>query len=31
MEAGCDLVVCGGDVMDLARAWTRLLEEIPGR
>ncbi len=30
MEAGCDLVVCGGDVMDLARAWTRLLEEIPG-
>ncbi len=31
MEAGCDLVVCGGDVMDLARAWTRLLEGIPGR
>ena len=31
IEAGCDLVVCGGDVMDLARAWTRLLEGIPGR
>ena len=31
MEAGCDLVVCGGDVMDLARAWTSLLEGIPGR
>ena len=29
MEAGCDLVVCGGDVMDLGKAWTQLLSEIP--
>ena len=31
MEAGCDLVVCGGDVMDLATAWTKLLGEIPAQ
>ncbi len=29
VEAGCDLVVCGGDVMDLAKAWTSLLSAIP--
>jgi 4-hydroxy-2-oxoheptanedioate aldolase len=29
MDAGCDLVVCGGDVMDLGLAWTKLLGEIP--
>ena len=29
MEAGCELVICGGDVMNLARAWTQLLTEIP--
>jgi len=29
MDAGCDLVVCGGDVMDLGNAWTKLLDEIP--
>jgi 4-hydroxy-2-oxoheptanedioate aldolase len=29
MDAGCDLVVCGGDVMDLGVAWTKLLGEIP--
>ena len=30
MDAGCDLVICGGDVMNLGRTWTSLLEEIPG-
>ena len=30
MAAGCQLVVCGGDIMDLAGAWTRLLESIGG-
>jgi 4-hydroxy-2-oxoheptanedioate aldolase len=29
MEAGCNLVVCGGDVINLAKAWTQLLTEIP--
>ena len=29
MDAGCDLVMCGGDVMDLGKAWTSLLETIP--
>jgi 2-keto-3-deoxy-L-rhamnonate aldolase RhmA len=29
VEAGCALVVCGGDVMDLAAAWTNLLEAVP--
>ena len=29
MAAGCDLVVCGGDVMDLGTAWSKLLGEIP--
>ena len=29
LEAGCDLVVCGGDVMDLATAWTNLLAAVP--
>ena len=29
MDAGCDLVVCGGDVMDLGTAWSKLLGEIP--
>ena len=29
MDAGCDLVVCGGDVMDLGKAWTQLLSEVP--
>ena len=29
MDAGCDLVICGGDVMDLGKAWTQLLAEIP--
>lgn len=29
VEAGCDLVICGGDVMDLAKAWTNLLSAIP--
>ena len=31
MKAGCDLVVCGGDVMDLGAAWTKLLSEIPAQ
>ena len=30
MEAGCDLVICGGDVMNLGKAWTQLLSDIPG-
>ena len=29
MQAGCDLVVCGGDVMDLGTAWSKLLGQIP--
>ena len=29
MDAGCDLVVCGGDVMNLGKAWTQLLEDTP--
>jgi 2-keto-3-deoxy-L-rhamnonate aldolase RhmA len=29
VEAGCDLVICGGDVMDLAKAWKNLLSAIP--
>ena len=29
LEVGCDLVVCGGDVMDLATAWTNLLGAVP--
>jgi 2-keto-3-deoxy-L-rhamnonate aldolase RhmA len=29
MAAGCDLVVCGGDVMDLGATWSKLLAEIP--
>ena len=29
IAAGCDLVVCGGDVMDLGTAWNKLLAEIP--
>ncbi len=29
VDAGCDLVICGGDVMDLAKAWTNLLSAIP--
>lgn len=29
VEAGCDLVICGGDVMDLAKVWTNLLSAIP--
>lgn len=29
VESGCALVVCGGDVMDLAAAWTNLLEAVP--
>lgn len=29
MDAGCDLVICGGDVMDLGTAWTKLLPQIP--
>ncbi len=29
MEAGCDLVICGGDVMNLGSAWTKLLTDIP--
>ena len=29
MDAGCDLVICGGDVMNLGPAWTKLLSEIP--
>jgi 2-keto-3-deoxy-L-rhamnonate aldolase RhmA len=29
MDAGCDLVICGGDVMDLGIAWKKLLNEIP--
>ena len=29
MQAGCDLVVCGGDVMDLGTAWSKLLRKIP--
>ena len=31
MDADCDLVVCGGDVMDLGTVWTRLLGEIPAK
>ncbi len=30
LDAGCDLVICGGDVMNLGTAWTQLLSEIPG-
>ena len=29
MDAGCDLVVGGGDVVDLGKAWTQLLESLP--
>ena len=29
MDAGCDLVICGGDVMDLGAAWGELLCQIP--
>ena len=29
LDAGCDLVICGGDVMNLGAAWTQLLSEIP--
>ena len=29
IEAGCDGVISGGDVMDLGKAWTKLLTEIP--
>ncbi len=29
MDAGCDLVMCGGDVMALGKAWANLLETIP--
>jgi len=29
LDAGCDLVICGGDVMNLGTAWTQLLSEIP--
>jgi len=29
MQAECDLVVCGGDVMDLGTAWNKLLGQIP--
>ncbi|NKB66643.1 MAG: 2-dehydro-3-deoxyglucarate aldolase [Candidatus Latescibacteria bacterium] len=28
MAAGCELVVCGGDIMDLAGAWKDLLQRI---
>lgn len=28
IEAGCDLVICGGDVVDLAASWPRLLASI---
>ena len=31
LDAGCDLVICGGDVMDLGTAWTELLATIPDR
>ncbi len=29
MDAGCDLVICGGDVMNLGAAWSELLRQIP--
>ena len=29
MDAGCDLVICGGDVMDLGKAWAQLLAAVP--
>ena len=29
MDAGCDLVICGGDVMNLGTAWSELLRQIP--
>lgn len=29
LDAGCDLVICGGDVMDLGAAWSELLRSIP--
>ncbi len=29
LEVGCDLVVCGGDVMDLATAWSNLIQAVP--
>ncbi len=29
IEAGCDLVFCGGDVTELSVAWPRLLASIP--
>lgn len=28
MVAGCDLVICGGDIMDLKRTWRTLLEAL---
>jgi 2-keto-3-deoxy-L-rhamnonate aldolase RhmA len=31
LEAGVDLVLCGGDVVELAASWPKLLASIPGR
>jgi len=30
IEAGCDLVFCGGDFTELATAWPRLLSSVNG-
>lgn len=31
LDAGCDLVFCGGDLQNLAQAWSDLLTEVPDR
>jgi 4-hydroxy-2-oxoheptanedioate aldolase len=30
LAAGCDLIFCGGDFTQLATAWPKLLESVPG-